>query len=150
MEASPGPGAGGIASLVAFLREHGEAVEADLAFRAGPQDQLTKLGRGLTWRRLGILIDALARTPGTTLHRKLAGDDWTLDQHLLAIIADAARVANWQRSKSGRFASRRPKPISPFASRKDSKTVGNAGGRSPEQMAALLQAFKTGAFDAGR
>ena len=95
-----------------------------------------------------MLIRVLSRTPGTTLHRELTGDDWTLDQHLLAISADALRLANWQRSKHGRFASRRPKPISPLAKGQET-TIGDTEGRDPAEVMALLHRYKTGVFDAG-
>lgn len=94
-------------------------------------------------------MDALARTPGTHLHRALGGDDWTLDQHLLALAVDALAVANWQRSKDGGKPSKRPKPISPLAKKSRRKKVGNAGGRTPQQVVTLLALYRSGAFDAG-
>lgn len=139
-------GPGKIAGLVRLLREHGAAIEADLAFRAGPQDQLTQLGRGLQWRRLEALILGLAKTPGTLLHRELAGDDWTLDQHLLAVIADRLGAANWQRG-GGKGA--RPKPISPLAQRATPTRTGDAGGHGTEETLALLEGYRTGVFDRG-
>ena len=135
MAALPGLGAGGIAGLVAFLREHGEAVEADLAFR---QIDLRHLGTArLSWRRLRILIEALVVTPGTLLNRRLSGDDWSLDQHLLAIVADRLAVANWQRSKDGQKGTRRPKPISPLAKRGGLR-YGKTD-RDPEDVKAFLR-----------
>jgi hypothetical protein len=137
--------AGKIASLAGFLREHGAAVEADLAFRAGPQDQLTQLGRGLSWRRLEILVVALATAPDSLLHRKLAGDEWTRDQHLLALVLDALNGANWQRSPKG---TPRPKPVSPLAKpAEQGDRTGNTAGRSNEAVLRQLHAYRTGAFD---
>lgn len=148
MDAQQQRRAGKILGVYAFVRRYGRAVEADLALRAGPQDQLTQLGRTLSWRRLDILIDALARTPGTLLRAELARDDWTLDQHLLALILDALRIANWQRG--GRKGAPRPQPVSPLAKRETrarAERSGDAGGRGQEEIDALLHAMRTGALD---
>lgn len=96
-----------------------------------------------------MLIGALAKTPGTLLHRKLAGDDWTLDQHLLALAVDAMRIANWQRSKDGSKASKRPKPISPLAQQKKPMQRGDTGGQSRAAVVAILRGYRTGAYEAG-
>ena len=100
----------------------------------------------MTWRRLEVLIEALARTPGTLLHRALADDDWTLDQHLLALVHDQLAAANWQRA--GKRTAPRPKPVSPLAKRSKPTRAG-AADRSPEEMTALLERYRTGAFDRG-
>jgi len=143
MAALPGPGAGGITSLVAFLEEHGEAVEADLAFR---QIDLRHLGTPrLSWRRLRILIEALSLTPGTLLYRRLSGDDWTLEQHLLALIVDRLAVANWQRSKEGQKGTRRPKPISPLA-RQGGVKYGKTE-HDPDRVKNMLSAYRYGTFE---
>lgn len=92
-----------------------------------------------------MLIDGLARTPGTLLHRRLAGDDWTFDQHLLAIAVDALRVANWQRSKDGQRGTRRPKPISPLAPRRGT-TYGRTAA-DPDEVKAYLARLRAGAFE---
>jgi len=109
---------------------------------------LTQLGRGLSWRRLHILVEALAVTPGTLLHRRLTGDDWTLDQHLLAIIADKLAAANWQRSKDGQKGSRRPKPISPLAKRGGGLKYGKTD-RDPDEVKAVLTRYRTGQMAGG-
>lgn len=50
-----GPGAGGICGLVQLLREHGEAIEADLLRYY--QVDLLDLYRGeMSWRRLRVLV----------------------------------------------------------------------------------------------
>lgn len=89
-----------------------------------------------------MLVDALARTPGTLLHAELAGDDWTLDQHLLAVLADRVGTGNWQRQ--GKAGAKRPEPISPLAKRARAERVGHAGGRSPEEVRALLERNRAG------
>lgn len=83
-------------------------------------------------------------TPGTLLSRRLSGDDWTLDQHLLALAVDRLAVANWQRSKDGQKGTRRPKPISPLAKRglRYGKTD-----QDPERIKNLLSAYRHGTFD---
>lgn len=81
------------------------------------------------------------------MHRRLSGDDWTLDQHLLAIVADRLAVANWQRSKDGQKGTRRPKPISPLA-----KPGGLRYGkteRDPDEVKAVLQRYRTGQMAGG-
>ena len=91
-------------------------------------------------------MHGLARTPGTLLHRALTNEGWTLDQHLLAVVVDQLAGANWQRS-GGRGA--RPKPISPLAQEPEATRAGNVDGHSPEEVAALLAKYRTGAFDGG-
>lgn len=130
MEGAGGVGTGGIASLVALIREHGEAVEADLAFR-GIEDP-----RALTVRRLLVLVGALVKTPGTLLHRALSGDDWTLNDHLLALVYDQLAIANWQRSKDGSKGRNKPTPISPLAKR--GTRYGGNHGRTDEEVKAFL------------
>jgi hypothetical protein len=85
----------------------------------------------------------LTLTPGTLLHRRLSGDDWTLEQHLLALAVDRLAVANWQRSKDGQKGTRRPKPISPLARQgvKYGKTE-----HDPERVKNLLSAYRHGTF----
>lgn len=95
----------------------------------------------MSWRRLGVLVEALARTPGTRLHKELVGTDrgadWTLDQHLLAAIADQLALANWQRQ--GKKGATRPEPISPLAKRPTNRS-GNTTGQDPREVKAILAA----------
>ena len=110
MDGAPGAQAGGIAGLVAFLREHGAALEADLQAHYGtPLSDLTT-GR-LSWRRLKVLIDGLPRT--SNMVHAIHGEDadWGIAEHLLALNYDAAQIANWQRSKDGSTGRNRPKPF---------------------------------------
>lgn len=94
-----------------------------------------------------MLINALARTPGTLLRAELAKDDWTLDQHLLALVLDTLRLANWQRQ--GRKGARKPDPVSPLAKPRSAERVGDTDGRDPDEVRAMLHAYRTGAFDHG-
>jgi hypothetical protein len=93
-----------------------------------------------------VLIDALAKTPGTLLHRELSGDDWSLDQHLLAIVADAGRLANWQRSKDGQRNRRRPKPISPLAPKRGQAQYGGTTA-DPDEVKAYLARVRSGYYE---
>ena len=93
-----------------------------------------------------MLIRALAGTPGTLLHRRLGGDDWSLDQHLMAIVADRLAVANWQRSKAGQKGTNRPKPISPLA-RKGRGFKYGATDRSEAEVKEYLARLKRGDFE---
>jgi len=70
---------------------------------------LRDLGRGLSWRRLGVLVAGLPREAATV--RALVGEaaDWGATEHLLAAAVDALHAANWQRS--GKKGSQRPKPL---------------------------------------
>lgn len=87
-----------------------------------------------------MLVNGLLKTPDSILYRTLAKDDWSLTDHLLALVHDQLAVANWQRSaKKGRP---RPKPISPLAKR--SNRHGGGHGRSDDDVKALLARYRTG------
>ncbi len=84
-------------------------------------------------------MDALLHMEGTATRRAVTGDEWTLDQHLLAIIADRLGIIAWQRTKDGRKNRNRPKPLSPLA-----KAQGTRYGktdRSDEEVKAYLARF---------
>jgi hypothetical protein len=103
----------------------------------------------LSWRRLRILIEALIATPGTMLQRRLAGDDWTLDQHLMALAVDRLTVANWQRSKSGQKGTNRPKPVSPLAKRGRQHDRTGRTDQDPAAVKALLDRYRRGEVSGG-
>lgn len=96
----------------------------------------------MSLRRLGVYVDALLLDPASTLHRALQrdghADDWSLSEHLLALIYDQLAIANWQRSRDGAKGRRRPKPISPLA-RKGTR-YGKTD-RDPEEVKAYLARF---------
>lgn len=52
----------------------------------------------------------------------MAEDQWTLTDHLLALVHDQLAVANWQRSKDGSKGRNRPKPLSPLAKKPATET----------------------------
>lgn len=94
--------------LIAFLEEHGSAVEADFC-RYYPNQDLKGLFTGeLSWRRFKILLENLPDDSRTA--RSVHGDAayWDTKTELLAVLVDATQAANWQRGE-GRGS--RPTPI---------------------------------------
>jgi hypothetical protein len=88
------------------------------------------------------------KTPGTLLHRKLTGEDFSIDQHILAAIADGIAIGNWQRQ--GKPGAKRPPRISPLGKRRRRKAPAQAAsGRTQKDIDGLLTAMKTGAFSGG-
>jgi hypothetical protein len=98
---------GGILGLYGLLREHGEAIEADLQrYYTLP---LSALGtRALTWRRLGVLLRQLPAE--SALHRGVAGPSWDVDTQLLAVTANRLGILAWQGAGSK---GKPPEPIKP-------------------------------------
>lgn len=113
---------------------------------------LRDLGRGLSYRRLGVLVAGLPSD--SALARKLAREvtepgemteqeealAWRLEHHLLALIVDLLAGANWQRGggKGGK-----PKPLRrPGVKPEGTERMG--GGESPltpEQKMRALRAI---------
>lgn len=81
----------------------------------------------------------LLATPGTCLYRAIGGDEWTLTDHLLALVHDQLATANWQRSKDGSKGRNRPKPLSPLA-QKSGTRVGKTD-RDPDEVKAVLARY---------
>lgn len=69
----------------------------------------------------------------------LGGDGRTLAEHLLYLVVDEARTANWQRTKDGQKGRKRPKPISPLATKPGIRT--GRTDRSPAEVQALLARY---------
>lgn len=67
------------------------------------------------------------------------GDGWTRAEHLMAMVVDELKVANWQRSKDGAKNRNRPKPISPLAAQRGVR-YGRTD-RSPQEVAELLARY---------
>lgn len=53
--------------------------------------------------------------PETLTAQAAGGDGWSRTDHLLAMVIDELRLANWQRTKDAAKNKNRPKPISPLA-----------------------------------
>lgn len=76
----------------------------------------------------------LLSDPESLLAQALGGDGWSRTDHLLALVVDELRVANWQRSKDGSKGRNRPTPISPLGKK---KPIGHTD-RSPAEVQAYL------------
>lgn len=102
---------GKIASLVALIDEHGEALEADLQWRGV---DLCGLWRGdFSWRKLGVLVAALPpeSLTKTALREALTPEQlaelpepdghgpWSRTDHLLAALVDRASLLVWQQTQ---------------------------------------------------
>jgi hypothetical protein len=102
---------GGIRGLHRLLTEHGEAIESDLHRFYGRDLRDLTTGR-LTWRQLKVLLAGLPADAAT--RRSIGGpeEDWHLEHHLLALIIDGLREANWQRANQfSKHPSRPPTPL---------------------------------------
>lgn len=98
----------GIARLAALVAQHGEALEADLAFRGLDLRDLRRRGSGMTWRRLRVLISGLPpesltltalrnATPPEVMAEAVKAADpgtgrWSQDQMLAAAQFDVLRL----------------------------------------------------------
>lgn len=99
--------AGGIQGLLELIASHKEAVEYDLLALGL---RLAWLGTpALTWRDLLVIVRQ--SPPGCAVHRALDPDTWRwgLSEQLLALNADYAAIAAWQRS--GDSKAPRPDPL---------------------------------------
>ena len=69
---------------------------------------MRELGGALSYRQLAVILNNAPRD--SAFGRAMLGEhaDWTLTDHLLAIVIDHLAAANWQR---GGGKSKRPKPI---------------------------------------
>lgn len=134
---------GGIAALAKLVVDYSRLLEADL-LRWFHTDLLL-LGRGLTYRRLGVLFAALPADSLTMSELVKAApkkpqsgstdmSGWTLDQQLLAMVANLVAGGNWQRG-GGKGA----KPDL-FGGSKNERVGGGESPLTPEEKAAALAA----------
>lgn len=101
------------------MREHGEAVEADLREHYGVRLRDLHLRdahghRLMTWRELRCYIRQL---PSNARTRIATGDEdsiWGLQEHLTAVVIDELRTANWQRANEGAEKSKQSPHPKPF------------------------------------
>lgn len=114
---------------------------------------LRDLGRGLSYRRLGVLIAGLPQQK-SALARKLAREApeqaemseqeeaaaWRLEHHLLALVIDLLAGANWQR---GGGKGTKPKPLQRPGVKDDSteRIGGKSSPLTPEQKMRALRAI---------
>lgn len=91
-------GAGGIAGLAHLLREHGEAVEWDIA-HYWPGRSLLELYRGeMSWRELRVFLRYLPPDSCTAreIHPRDAVEEWwTPERMLTATLIDSVRITNY-------------------------------------------------------
>lgn len=116
------------------MREHGQALEADL-LRYYRVDLAGIVTGTLSPRRLAALVRGLPEDAATI--RAVAGTEamWGLTEHLLARILDTLAGANWQRSGSK---GPKPKPV-PRPGVSDERRYGHTERSSSEVMAYLSQ-----------
>lgn len=139
-------GAGGISGLAHFLREHGEAIEWDMA-HYWPGRSLMELYRGeMSWRELRVFLRYLPQDSATA--RAMDPDNaWTREQHLLALLGDQASFlsaltvyVNSDPKKRGQF--RAPDPIErPGVQSRAKSNVIRFGGRHGSGAAQLAGLF---------
>lgn len=91
--------------------------------------------------QLGGAALALAHDPHSLLAQEAGGDGHTLTEHLLYMVLDELRLANWQRSKDGQKNRRRPKRISPLAQKPGTQYGEVPEEREPGEVAAMLARY---------
>ncbi|MFE5332569.1 hypothetical protein ACFRCG_39945 [Embleya sp. NPDC056575] len=145
------PGAGGIAGLAHLLREHGEAIEADLLRYY--QVDLLDLYRGeMSWRRLRVLIRYLpveSATSRAMQPRDPKDEFWAdpMDRRMAAWLVNAVRentyatiLLNGDPKKVKRI--RPPKPIGPEAEADTGRSgvirFGGRHGSGAKELAAVF------------
>lgn len=74
--------------------------------------------------------------PASLSAQAAGGDGWTRTEHLLCLVLDELRIANWQRTKNGAKGVHRPKPISPLRE-VPGQRIGRTD-RTPEEIKAYL------------
>ena len=86
---------------------------------------------------MGACVQALEREPTSQLARHLGSDGYSLTEHLLFLIIDELRLANWLQSKDGQRNRNRPERISPLAPSQP-KLGSVPDGVTQDQVLALL------------
>ncbi|MCK2242318.1 MULTISPECIES: hypothetical protein [unclassified Crossiella] len=103
--------AGGSLALGQLITDHGAALLADLLrFYGLDLADVLRPGSGLSPRRVLALAEQLPEDSATVASLRGGPEHrgWTGDRYLLAALADAARLGNWQR---GGGHGRRPQPV---------------------------------------
>lgn len=89
-------------------------------------------------RQLAACVRGLLADPTTLTAKAFGADGYSLEQHLLFLLVDELRIANWQRSKDGSRGTNRPKRISPLAQPKGTVYGGKPSKWTDEQKRAYL------------
>jgi hypothetical protein len=110
-----------------------QALSADLAIRG--IDFYSLQG----WQIAGC-AQVLTADPTSEFAKAFGSDGYSLDQHLLFMVLDELRIANWLHSRDGEHNRNRPERVSPLAQRIES--IGHIPeGRTVEDVKALLARF---------
>ena len=106
---------GGITGLVRVIRDHGEALEADLIERGL---RLRNVGtEEFTWADLSAIVrhlpdsSALVRDSMDDLQREKA--QWGVAEQLMAVMANALNVLVWAKTEDASKGINKPEPILP-------------------------------------
>lgn len=91
-------------------------------------------------RRIGNLYAALLADARSITAQAAGGDGYTTADHLMFLVVDELRTANWQRTKDGAKGRNRPKPLSPLAKKRGPEKTGRTD-RSPSEVVALLARY---------
>ena len=114
MERRVGGAAGKLVGLAALIDEHDEAIEFDLLRLGYRLRWLDSPTEDFTWRDLWVLVRNLG--PDSATHVAVNGreeSEWTLANHLLAMIAENTSLAIWMKTADAQKKPprNRPKPI---------------------------------------
>lgn len=106
--------AGKLLSLAALVEEHDEAIEFDLLRLGYRLRWLDSPTQDFTWRDLWVLVRNFG--PDSATHVAVNGreeSEWTLANHLLAMIAENTSLAIWMKTADAQKKppKNRPKPI---------------------------------------
>lgn len=129
---------GGTLSLLSLLEEHSEAIEFDLLSLGYRLRWLDSPAQDFNWRDLWVLVRNFG--PSTATHVAVNGreeSEWTLANHLLAMIAENTSLNIWMKTADAQKKppKNRPKPIyRPGVEDDSTKTIGG----DTLEMAAMI------------
>lgn len=129
---------GGILGLLDLIEEHRAAIEYD--FRSRLHLPLSAVPDDVGWDEAIRLIGVLRKDPESLTASSLEGWDYSISREAL-LLAD---LFDLQQAAAG-VKRPKPHPMRPWKQKGDVERRGNAGGRSPEQVKALLARAKAGA-----
>jgi hypothetical protein len=126
------------------LGKRAYAVVSDGALRSALEADCTAKGLNLytlkLWEVAG-LTRSLLTEPTSQLAQAAGGDGFSRTEHLLFLILDQLRLANWMRSKDGTRNRNRPAPMSPLTqAQAKGRRIGHTD-LEPEEAMALLARY---------
>ena len=127
---------GGVFGLLGLIALHRGAVEYDLRHRF--QIGLRDIGATITMFEVVRLVEILTNDPSSAIASALAGWDYPISREALALLDlyDLTMMANSD-TKKGRP---NPHPGRPYEVAGNRQRVGNTGGRTRAEIAAILNA----------